>query len=634
MNYRREIDGLRAVAVLPVILFHGGIAGFGGGFVGVDIFFVLSGYLITSLLIEDLRLGRFSIVRFYERRARRILPALFLIMAVSGLFAWAWMLPTDLRSFSQSLVATVLFASNIYFYLKTGYFDAETDPRPLLHTWSLAVEEQFYLFFPLLLFALWKLGRPAAFGVIAALLSVSLALADWGSRYAPDAAFYLLPSRTWELLAGSVCAFLLSGRPLRPNDILAGAGLCLILASVFAFDKATPFPGVYALVPVAGTVLIILFAGQGNRVAQFLSARPLVGIGLISYSAYLWHQPLFEYVRLRSITPPSQATMTVLLVPCLALAYCSWRFVEQPFRRGPNIWLAGRRSLFGAAGGASALFAMVGLGGHYLQMGSDALRENTQGECNVDQGNCYHREPARFRVALWGDSYADAFAESLGKAVNEAGGSLDLYILHSCPSLLGVLRNEDDRLGDGQKWECQAHNQAAIRNIRLRGYDAVVLTSGYATYAKGKNERGEPVIVPEIGGHGSAITTTASGLLATITVAASAAAQVILVTPHPWVDDFATARKRVFFGDDRQIYANPAGAATLRAALVAPLDAAALPYTEVSGLTWFCSGGRCPIIRDDGAYLLYDGSHISTALSPMVAQQVLSQIRAAGQPTR
>lgn len=363
MIYRREIDGLRAVAVVPVILFHAGLTVFSGGYVGVDVFFVISGYLITSILINELEQGNFSIARFYERRARRILPALFFVMACCIPFAWMWMLPSELKDFSQSLVAVVFFASNILFWREEGYFAPAAELKPLLHTWSLAVEEQYYLLFPVFLLLAWRFGRNRVFWSICVIAAVSLAASEWGWRNKPSANFYLAPTRAWELLIGSMCAFWLSGREQRTNDWLSLTGLAMIVFAIFYYDDQTPFPSVYALVPVLGTALIIVFGGTGTWTARLLSTRAFVGIGLISYSAYLWHQPLFAFARIRSIFEPSLYVMSGLAALSLVLAYFSWRYVEKPFRNGPASILQTRRAVFATTASIAAMFVAGGLAG-------------------------------------------------------------------------------------------------------------------------------------------------------------------------------------------------------------------------------------------------------------------------------
>lgn len=371
MKYRREIDGLRAIAVLPVIFFHAGFQTFHGGFIGVDIFFVISGYLITSIIMGELEKDRFSIIDFYERRARRILPALFLVMLVTVPFAWLWLLPHEMRDFSQSLIAVSAFSSNVLFWKEANYFDTAAELKPLLHTWSLAVEEQYYLFFPILLMVLWKVGKQAVMPFVLVTLIASLVLAEIGVRTAPTATFYLLPTRAWELLIGAVAALLLRGQQDAGTHAPMGgwlslAGLGLILASLFTFDKETPFPGLHALIPTLGATLIILFARESNLVGKWLGSRLLVGIGLLSYSAYLWHQPLFAFARSGNTAHPGSFTFAALTLATMALAYLSWRFVEAPFRDRSRI---GRSAIFSMAAMGMVMFSALGVHGH-LQDGN------------------------------------------------------------------------------------------------------------------------------------------------------------------------------------------------------------------------------------------------------------------------
>ncbi len=424
MKYRPEIDGLRAVAVLPVIAFHAGFETFSGGFVGVDVFFVISGYLITTILLDDLQGGRFSLMNFYDRRARRILPALFTVIAVSIPFAWMWMTPLAFKDFGQSIAAVVLFASNFLFWWETDYFAAAAELKPLLHTWSLAIEEQFYLFFPLLLAFFWKAGTRRILGLIVILALVSLASGEWAWRNAPAANFYLPMSRVWELFAGSICAVVLRSAPPRPQGLLAAAGLGAILVAIFAFDGSTPFPSLYALLPVGGTALIIVFS-SGTAVARLLSWRVLVGIGLISYSAYLWHQPLFAFARIRSVHEPSLLLMTGLGLLALVLAWATWAFVESPFRGRAGAARFSRGQIFSIAGAVAAVFLAFGVlldrgeglgwrqapsGVAYADYDFDHVLRFNYGlsdkciDMFVKNENCYTSETPD--TLVWGDSFA------------------------------------------------------------------------------------------------------------------------------------------------------------------------------------------------------------------------------------
>jgi peptidoglycan/LPS O-acetylase OafA/YrhL len=455
--YRREIDGLRAIAVVPVILFHAGMAPFSGGFVGVDVFFVISGYLITSILIDSLERGSFSIRQFYERRARRILPALFFVMLCCIPFAWVWMLPSQFKDFSQAIVAVSLFASNVLFWKETDYFAPAAEDNPLLHTWSLAVEEQFYIFFPLMLFLLWRYGRNRLTWAIAAMALLSLLFSEWGWRHAPGANFFLIPSRAWELFAGALAALHLHGRQPRANGALAAIGLALIAFAVLVFDAATPFPSLYTLAPVAGTVLIILYAGQANHTGRLLATTPLVGIGLISYSAYLWHQPLFAFARLRELGHPSLWLMALLALVSLALGFLTWRYVEQPFRRKPVPLLRSRPAVFAAATLGTVLFFVLGLSGHlaaglpqrfaaadqdaaYLRSAAPSPMRRPCHAMDTKRwpaaASCRYHED-RVRVAVLGDSHVVELAFALAEQMRPYGEGIMHFSYSACPPAFG-----------------------------------------------------------------------------------------------------------------------------------------------------------------------------------------------------
>ena len=419
MKYRAEIDGLRALAVVPVILFHAGFELFSGGFVGVDVFFVISGYLITTILIEDLENQRFSLVNFYERRARRILPALFFVMFVCIPFAWMWMLPSQMKDFSQSLVAVSLFASNILFWRKSGYFDAAAEEKPLLHTWSLAVEEQYYVLFPIFLFLAWRYGKNRVFWMIVVMASISLLLSEWGWRNKATANFYLAPTRAWELFAGSIAAFIVQKNGVRKDNFLALLGLAAIIFSIFAYDENTPFPSVYALVPVLGVVLLILYADKDTLTAKLLGTKALVGIGLISYSAYLWHQPLLAFARIRYGDPQSISMMGMILLCSLFLAYLSWKYIEIPFRNKTTI---SKLRIFFVSTIGMGLFMIMGFLGHTKEGFPDryennaiflAAQEKLVGNYGISRqcekkfvvgGEC--ATSAKPEILVWGDSYA------------------------------------------------------------------------------------------------------------------------------------------------------------------------------------------------------------------------------------
>jgi peptidoglycan/LPS O-acetylase OafA/YrhL len=358
-HYRADIDGLRALAVLPVVLFHAGVRGFSGGFVGVDIFFVISGYLITGIVLRDVAQGRYSLAQFYRRRILRIFPVLGAVALATLLGTCLWLMPTEVGDYAQSLASAAVFASNIGFYATTDYFLAGHEARPLLHTWSLAVEEQWYLLWPLVL--AWGAPRLAllrhlTFGFAVVCLMASMLLLP----YDQPAVFYLLPFRGWELALGAIVAMRAhdgaSPPTARLGAGLAGLGVVLIGVSVKAYTDMTPFPAGAAVVPCLGAALLIE-AGRGvNPVSRALGWGPLRGLGLVSYSLYLWHWPVLVFGQSGLLLGHGVLAVAGMLVVCLVVAVLSWRFIEQPFRQGQG-W--SNRLVLSA--GAGVLLAMLGL---------------------------------------------------------------------------------------------------------------------------------------------------------------------------------------------------------------------------------------------------------------------------------
>lgn len=472
MQYRKEIDGLRALAVLPVVLFHAGIERFEGGFVGVDIFFVISGYLITGIILAEHQAGSFSFRSFYERRIRRILPALSVVLLASTVGSF-FILPFLLfKEFGLSLITVPLFSSNILFWKTSGYFNTQAHVNPLLHTWSLGVEEQYYLLYPLLL--IWLLlftSKRAAWWFLTGLALVSFWLGWQRLQVAPFEAFFLTHLRLWELLAGGLLAWFahkhvgIQGDTLPRwrvalNTVLAAIGLWLIGYAVIRFDDQTQFPGVNALIPVVGAMLIIACATHRNWVARLLSWQPLVFVGLVSYSFYLWHQPIYALMFMsfqRHLLLPEVLGGALL---AFGLAWLSWRFVERPFRN--RNWISQRWVFAGAAlvslffiGLGDMIYATDGLKNRvpakqreimaweeydlqasklYLEktcfMGSD------QGYDEI-QPHCYAALKQPQPVLLWGDSHAASLYQGIKQVV---GNRPFAYITASgCPPLKGTV---------------------------------------------------------------------------------------------------------------------------------------------------------------------------------------------------
>ena len=457
IGYRPEIDGLRAVAVLSVIFYHAGLPGFSGGYVGVDIFFVISGFLITSIISREIAAGSFTFAKFYERRIRRILPALFFVTATSTFLAWFILSPGQLKDFGQSLVATMGFAANIYFFLTSGYFSPDVETLPMIHMWSLAVEEQFYLLFPVLLIVLWKIGRDVIHWILPILFMGSLSLCIWNESRDPVANFYLAHYRAWELMIGSIIAL----RASRIDHWFAHrhatrqscqlAGLILIAGGIALLDSDTPFPGKYAIAPVFGTALLIASIAAAGPARWLLSLRPMVLVGLISYSAYLWHQPLFAFMRVYSGHLLSPIVKAAIILVALGAAWLSWRFVEQPFRDRKFLK---RAQIFVFAVAGTGVIALVGLAFHLANgvparfdartraLASTMEVSPMRNKCHTDGLNYRKPETAcvypakRASWALFGDSHAIEIGQALAERLGPKGEGVVHLTFSGCPPAL------------------------------------------------------------------------------------------------------------------------------------------------------------------------------------------------------
>lgn len=500
MQYRSEVDGLRALAVIPVIVYHTNLGWLTGGYAGVDVFFVISGYLIASIIFAEKAAGDFSLVRFYERRARRILPALFLVVLACIPFAMMWMTKVQLEEFFESVAAVPLFVSNVLFWQRTGYFGVGAETKPLLHTWSLGVEEQFYVLFPLLTMAMWKLRRRYFAFMLLAIAAISLAFSEYAARFSPTANFYLLPSRIWELALGVLLALAAQTQPIHRRvsvvmaEILAGIGLVAVLVSFFLLDQATPFPGLYALLPAGGTGLILAFGHGGTIVGRFLGLPALVGIGLISYSAYLWHQPLFAFARLRSLDEPGVLLYGALSLAALGLAYVSWRLVERPFRDRRRI---GMKGIFRGAVLASIAIVAMGVAGRFSGVAEIPARFGFSAEelAAIDPPNgneavrdCRWEKPiavfGRIRtcrfgdvassktIFLFGDSHAESLYSALAEKFRQRGIAGVLIRNSHCPAIPGVY--EQNRSTMAYHETCLKAHRAAVDHMRQTGQGIIV----------------------------------------------------------------------------------------------------------------------------------------------------------------
>ena len=612
-RYRPDIDGLRALAVLPVIFFHADL-GFPGGFVGVDIFFVISGFLITGLILKEVDEGHFSMVNFWERRVRRILPALLVVVLATLAAGWIWFLPGDYDTLGRSVMAQVVLLSNVYFFYHTGYFAGGGSNLPLLHTWSLAVEEQFYVLFPLIVYFLHK-NRFYVARTIMALGAVSFAWSVAGTYYQPNATFYLLHSRAWELMLGAFLAALPAKRHLTrvwATETVALAGLGLIIFAIACYTPQTRFPGLGAVPPCLGAALIIYAAStRMTLVSRLLVWRPVVFIGLVSYSLYLWHWPLLVIVRNTSLQPLSWPVRVLLLVISLLLATASWQWIETPFRK--RRWFAHQRQIF-AFGGVSLLgLLLCGSLVHFTHglpsrmparaVAFEAARKDfafrneiTPAQAAAGQFAELGGQPATqpVEILLWGDSHAMSVAPVLDDLCRKYARR-GVAATHSAtaPLLNYASHVNEESLQDREP----AFAQAVVDYVNAHHVKKVFLAARWSYY--------QPV--EQVAGH---LTETVRALRAT-----GASVYVVKDVPRPDFDVPRLAALAVVQHRDLASL-NTAPAKYHRDNASWPALAAAATQAGATvldtGPSLLNSQGQYDIIRDD-QLLYYDNHHLTVA---------------------
>ena len=480
-----------------MIFYHAGFDFFSGGYLGVDVFFVISGFLITMIIYPEVQSGTFSIVNFYERRIRRLMPALSVVILATLILGWFWVLPHDYDRIAESALTVVFFGSNIYFWQSGGYFESANELKPLLHTWSLAVEEQFYIIFPLLLIALRRIPGGVLCAIIMVAIALSLGTSEFASTWKPEAAFFLLPTRAWELGIGSLLAVALVSRKIAPGleiarvpaEILSLAGLGLVLSAMLLFEHDTRHPSVLTAFPVVGTALLLWLATPKTYVGRLLSLKPFVGIGLISYSLYLWHQPVMSFSRIRFAESGTLSWSIGMIVFSLVLGWASWRFVERPFR---NKRVVGRRSLFSAAAAASVVLILaaggiVSMNGAPGRVPPDLAARISNpgmdhgskiGACVVhphddlrpDRHFCLHG-PTDPKVIFWGDSHALALTGEMMRALNDHGYGMIQATNLACVPAVGY------RWSDAF-YDCDTKNRQIIDFVNAQPLSVPLIVHG------------------------------------------------------------------------------------------------------------------------------------------------------------
>lgn len=647
MPYRGDIDGLRALSVVAVLLFHAGAPWLAGGFVGVDVFFVISGFLITGLILHEQRSGTFTLTGFYHRRIRRILPALFTMMAACAIAGWFLLAPIDYRQLARSILAAALSLSNFLFQREVGYFDTLGAEKPLLHTWSLGVEEQFYLVFPLFLMGLAYCGARWRIPLTAAICGASLLAGIVATQMAPASAFYLPHYRVWELLVGALLAMGIAPQP-RTARMRGGAALCglmLIVGSALFFSERIPFPGVAASVPVLGAALV-LWSGIGGAAPtdRILASSPAIFVGKISYSLYLWHFPLLAFATYIGFGELSGSNAALALAAATLLAVLSWRFVEQPARLAA-VGLPWRRI---AAMTAAAILAFVAFGMvTSVQKGYPARTDlqaaglqSITAERNVGGAACYTETDAEVAMGvlcvlgdraapspsfvLWGDSHAETLRSALEPAARANQRSGLFAGERGCPPLIAVERPT--------KPACRQINAAVLALIlSTPSIEDVFLSARWAWWTEGLRigDRAwefRSLVMIDGGAVGARDNHAvfALGLDRTVATLRAAGKRVWLIGP---VAEIGRNVPRYFFLRGAGLLDNSVQIRPTRVAFEQRQSFALQTLAEVgerhgAGLLWphrlLCGSTHCDVARN-GAPLYYDDNHLSARGAEILA---------------
>lgn len=633
IKYRPDIDGLRAIAVLAVVFYHYGIGAMHGGFVGVDVFFVISGYLITGIIHKEIEQGKFTFAAFYERRIRRIFPALFVVLAATLAVGCWLLLPSDLLRLGNAALATLVFGSNVLFWRQSGYFDTSAEYNPLLHTWSLAVEEQFYIGLPILLILLQRFakGRVKLVLIVGAVLSFSLCVGLQTLR--PAATFFLSPFRAWELLLGGWLA--VGGvPPIRSTRVrvpVSVAALALLLWSLWWIQAGPAFPGWQAALPVIATAVLLHAGAQGSSwVQRLLSLKPLVFVGLISYSLYLWHWPLFVVVRYHNGMVPLAPSVSLLLCGvAILLAAASYRWVETPLRRRRKGAVSGaRKKVFVAAAVTSVLLVAASFAsrlhnGWQSRFSSEVVAYDEARHPVIPYKECNGRVPdfksmecrigvkdVSPRILLWGDSHAMAWAPGLDVVLREKGASGILAVMTTCPPLLGV--HNPVNIG------CHDDNNRLLAQMQGHRFDAIIMVAYWSRYS---DPGGKYTLFDDQGRSGNP-DVFQPALDRTLAMIRPYAKRIILIGPTPGAPGDIPFRMALA----------SRGLAPVPAEIPLPMNRSFWTVAEkyssdmqvefVDTSKCFCGPDSCRYENDESQLLYRDGDHLSLAGSMFMADCV------------
>lgn len=641
-SYRADIDGLRAVAVLAVVLNHLSSALMPGGFVGVDVFFVISGYLITRIIAQEIGEGRFTFARFYERRARRIFPALFAVLAATLAAGYALLLPSDYLVALRAALATLLFGSNLLLWRQqSGYFEAtESKLDPLLHTWSLAVEEQFYLLFPVFLLVCHRYWKKRILWILLAGTAVSLVGAVILAKGNRTAAFFLSPFRAWELLAGSLLAYgalpAIGSRLAR--EALAAGGLAAIVLACVLYDDGTVFPGLAALAPVLGAAALIHAGSSGPTLAgRLLQWRPVVYVGLISYSLYLWHWPIIVLAQYANGMASLSRYWPLLLLACLLVASASYHFIEQPFRRSAGAPSRLALPSWAALAAGLGLFCTVGAlaGGFPGRFSPTVLSLDKARTPLVPHDHCSNRAPEAAcllgagedepQMLLWGDSHLVSLAPVLHDVLGERGARAVFLPYLACAPAFEV--------GNAVRPTCP-DVQARVKDYLLANpqIKTVVMVGYWRNYFR----EGSPVRMMSAGGEAVAGPAAAhAGLRTTLQWLAQNGRSVMLIGQMPAYDRSVPAALALEAATGRKLARSSASQERLaNAPFLALVDEFEpdVRFQYVDPVPWLCAQ-ECRVI-EESVSLYRDAHHLSVAGAMSIKAELSQAFARGGEPPR
>ena len=615
INYRPEIDGLRAIAVLSVILYHSQTNIFNhqffrGGFVGVDIFFVISGYLITSIILKELIATKtFSFKNFYERRIRRILPALLFMMLITLPLAWIFMLPYQLKEYGYGLISISLFSSNILFWKKINYFSDSSDLNPLIHTWSLSIEEQFYFLFPIAFLIFWKIGKKILILSIILLIILSLFLTAPVWKISDTASFYLLPTRAWELAMGSMCAFYPRkiSSSHKKNSINSFIGFVMILICIFFFDENFPHPSFYTLLPTVGSALIIIFANQKTAIGILLSTKLIVGIGIISYSSYLWHQPLFAFAKLQNTFLINNYYLLGLSAFSLIIGFLSWKYIEKPFRYKNNFT---RKQIFSFGFMGSLFFIIVGIiiylqNGFINRFSSTDLHLAVMSPKNMGRyiegkfNKAKHRsfKSHKYKILIVGDSYAQDTFNVLSENIDLNKTSLSSHWIRNACGIVISKKNIEKNIPFKFKSYCKSNPRFETENVKklIQDADMVILSANWRLWVVN--------LLPE-----------------TINQLKNIGAKKVVVIGGK---NFGKIKIKKYFGLDDQTRVNLKNTISDKFFKIDKLmENGKYEFININQI--FCSNNKtCSIFTPDAKLISFDGGHLTPAGTRFLGKKIL-----------